>query len=78
MKLTKFSLDEVWLDREDNPFLIIGINRNESWPIKAKSLIDDTLVSYSPLGYDVGEGIESNLDLVRFIGNKINFPEYFL
>ncbi len=79
MEIIKFSLGEIWFDREDNPFLIIEVNqRNENYPIQAKHLIDDFLTSYTRLGYDVGTDIESSLDLVTYKGHKEDFPEYFL
>ncbi len=75
----KFAIDEVWVDRLDTPYLITGISSQiKNYPVQASNLINNTTVTYTPLGYDIGTGVESPLDLVTYIGHKDNFPEYFL
>ena len=85
MEMTKFILGDIWEDRLGNYYFIIDIGFG-NYPILACVCRDredgkdgkEPHISYTFQGYEIGAGTQSDLDLVRYIGNKESRPEYYL
>jgi len=80
----KFSVGDIWESRNKILFIIEEID-NTTYSVKANFLLDrpntlDTLdtLTLTKDGYEINNKIESEYDLVSYIGNKSTHPEYFL
>jgi hypothetical protein len=73
----KFTKDEIWENRLGEKFIIVDVRSSGPFPISATNLIDNYTILFTKMGFEVPD-FESELDLVKYLGNKKEFPEYFL
>ncbi len=73
----KFEIDEVWESRDGEKWVISEILSTGNYPVAATNLLHNYAILYTKCGLEV-PNLESDFDLITFLGYKINFPEYFL
>jgi len=75
----KFEVGEIWQTREKFTVMIQSID-NSNYPITYLiiSHYPNATIQVNAEGFEIGTGYLSELDLVKYLGPKEKFPEYFL
>ena len=74
----KFSVGEIWKDRYDCPYIILEIHAEPGFPIIAKDIKTNITCSFTQHGKEISNHFDSPQDLITYVGNKKDFPEYQL